>query len=261
MCYHYPEWHLSPTLLLKGDGWLLWLIWVTWANVHTIEGMWGSGRFQGCPRPRRGQICPRPSVVHVPIFHPAHASFCQGLAGTRTTCQVHLGHWPLGPGCPFPTRGRGRKPSSRGARGEQPLSPHLPSPPSTAPCTSAAYGEAHAHTQGLSILVVVFMVLSKLTLVISKQIWRSYRPCCYYLTAYKMYTKCTQRLDMLNVYTHTHTHNLITSMGNQFLNLFRSPIWWMYIIIFTDDRLVLLICHLEKIHITHKTNIRSPSLS
>lgn len=126
MWYYYTQWHLSPTRLLKGNGRSLQLTWVTWASLHTTEGKGSSARSQGYPRPRaRGQIC---SVAHVPPFHPARDSLCQGLAGTRTTCQVHLGHWLRGPGWPLLPRGRGRKPCPRLPQGHKEHSSEPPSP-------------------------------------------------------------------------------------------------------------------------------------
>ena len=126
MWYYYTQWPRSPTGLLKGNGRSLQRTWVIWASLHTTEGRGSSARSQGCPRPRAGgQIS---SVAHVPPFHPARDSLCQGLAGTRTTCQVHLGWWLWGTGCPLPPRGRGGKLSLHLPQGPRGHSSEPPSP-------------------------------------------------------------------------------------------------------------------------------------
>ena len=130
-------------------------------QVIAREGRGSSARSQGCPGPRAGgQIS---SVAHIPPFHPARDSLCQGLAGTRNTCRVPLGHQLRGPSRPLLPRGRARKPCPRLPQGHRGHSSEPPSPKPllNSPLLICADREAGAYTQELSVSVVVFMVISK----------------------------------------------------------------------------------------------------
>lgn len=101
-------------------------------------------KFPRLSRPRQSQTRPRP--VFLPVTDTA--SLCQGRAGPRSSCQGHLGTWLRGPGCPFPPGGKGRKPSS-----------HLPGAP-----------EGDTHTRAPALRGGVYAIISRLPLVVSKQI-------------------------------------------------------------------------------------------
>lgn len=62
--------------------------------------------------------------------------------------------------------------------------------------------------------------------------------------------KMARHVKCVYIHTQTDTNNLITSTANKSFNLFRTQILRIYIILFTDDRLRLLTCHL-KIYLHH----------